>query len=224
MGRPFTFANLAMTLDGKIAAYDRADLSLGSRADRLEMDRLRARADIVIWGGETLRTARHPARVHADALVKARLERGAPAQPANGLVTRRGVFPPDLPWFASGETERFIFTGAAGAQRFGEAQGGGANIVLLDGTAAIAPQVLDYLGACGMENVLFEGGGVLIWEFVRHIDAFYVTLTPWLAGGAEAPTLMDGPGFASGEFLGLVLRDVRQVGDELFLHYARKTE
>ena len=75
-----------------------------------------------------------------------------------------------------------------------------------------------------MKRVLLEGGGTLIWEFARHIDAFHVTLTPWLAGGESAPTLMDGPGFRSGEFLGLALVEVRQVGDELFLRYVRKPE
>ena len=63
-----------------------------------------------------------------------------------------------------------------------------------------------------MKNVLLEGGGSLVWEFARYIDEFHVTLTPWLAGGSEAPTLMDGPGFRSGEFLGLALVEVRQEG------------
>ena len=75
-----------------------------------------------------------------------------------------------------------------------------------------------------MKNVLIEGGGALVWEFARHIDEFHVTLTPWLAGGASAPTLMDGPGFRSGEFLGLDLVEVRREGDELFLRYKAKRE
>ena len=64
MDKPFVFANLAMTLDGKIAGHDREDFSLGSGADRMEMDRLRARADVVIWGGQTLRD-RAPSRAGA---------------------------------------------------------------------------------------------------------------------------------------------------------------
>ena len=99
---------------------------------------------------------------------------------------------------------------------------GDARIVVLDEADSLAPQVLTHLGECGMKNVLIEGGGSLIWEFARYIDAFHVTLTPWLAGGASAPTLMDGPGFRSGEFLGLRLVGVRRVGDELFLRYAAK--
>ncbi|MCY3825465.1 MAG: dihydrofolate reductase family protein [Nitrospinae bacterium] len=224
MEKPFVYANLAMTLDGKIASYDREDFSLGSGADRLEMDRLRAGADVVIWGGETLRTARHPARVREESLVRERVENGLPPHPANAVITKSGDFPKKLPWFASDEVERFVFTAPEGARRIKETHTGGAQVLVLDEADSLAGQVLAHLGERGMRNVLLEGGGSLIWEFARHIDEFHVTLTPWLAGGSEAPTLMDGPGFRSGEFLGLDLVEVRREGDELFLRYAKKPE
>ena len=222
MDKPFVYANLAVTLDGKIASFDREDFSLGSRADRLEMDRLRARADAVIWGGETLRTARHPARVREESLARERLAKGLPPHPANVLITKSGVFLDNLPWFESDEVERLIFTGPEGERRLTEDRAGGAHIVILDEAEPLAPQVLAHLGECGMKNMLLEGGGSLVWEFARYIDAFHVTLTPWLAGGASAPTFMDGPGFPSGEFLGLTLEEVRREGDELFLRYKAK--
>ena len=224
MDKPFVYANLAMTLDGKIAGRDRADFSLGSKADRLEMDRLRAGADAVVWGGETLRTARHPARVREESLVRERVERGLPPHPVNAVITKSGDFPKNLPWFANDEIERFIFTAPEGARRLEEAHTENARIVVLDEAESLPEQVLGHLGECGMKRVLIEGGGSLVWEFARHIDAFHVTLTPWLAGGASAPTLMDGPGFSSGEFLGLALEEVRRVGDELFLRYTKKPE
>ncbi len=224
MDNPFVYTNLAMTLDGKIAGRDRADFSLGSKADRLEMDRLRACADVVVWGGETLRTARHPARVREESLVSERLAKDLPPHPANALITKSGDFPEKLPWFESDEIERFIFTGREGESRLQEAQAGRARIVVLDEVESLPEQVLAWLREQGMKRVLLEGGGSLVWEFARHIDEFHVTLTPWLAGGASAPTLMDGPGFRSGEFLGLALVEVRREGDELFLRYARKPE
>ncbi len=212
-----------MTLDGKIAGHDHQDFSLGSKADRLEMDRLRACADVVVWGGQTLRTARHPARVREESLVRERVERGLPPHPANAVITKSGDFPEKLPWFESDEIERFIFTGREGESRILETQTGRARIVVLDVADSLPEQVLAYFSEQGMKRVLIEGGGSLVWEFARHIDEFHVTLTPWLAGGASAPTLMDGPGFPSGEFLGLALVEVRREGDELFLRYKAKT-
>ncbi len=220
MDKPFVYTNLAMTLDGKIASHDRKDFSLGTGADRLEMDRLRAGADIVVWGGETLRAARHPARVRKESLVRDRTERGLPPHPTNALITKSGVFPDQLPWFSADEVERLIFTTPEGARHLKKVHTEGAQIVFLDEAGALAVQVLAYLSEQGVRRVLLEGGGVLIWEFARYIDEFHVTLTPWLAGGASAPTLMDGSGFRSGEFLGLTLVEIRQEGDELFLRYA----
>ncbi len=224
MKRPFVFANLAMTLDGKIAACDRQNLSIGSKADRLEMDRLRARADVVIWGGQTLRAARHPAIVREKSLAAERAAKGRAPHPANGVLTRGGAFPQDMPWFASEEVERFIFTTPQGASRLGGGRIRRARIVVLEEGDCAARQVLAYLARRGMRNVLLEGGGGLTWEFVRFIDEFHVTLTPWLAGGANAPTLMDGAGLRSGAFLGLRLMEVRRVEDELFLRYAANRE
>ena len=222
MDKPFVYANLAVTLDGKIASFDREDFSLGSKADRLEMDRLRAKADAVIWGGGTLRTARHPARVREESLVSERLAKGLPPHPTNVLVTKSGVFPNQMPWFSSDEVERLIFTAPEGARRLEDTQTGDAQVVVLDESESLADQVLVHLGERGMKNVLIEGGGSLVWEFAHLIDEFHVTLTPWLAGGASAPTLMDGPGLPSGEFLGLALVEVRQEGDEIFLRYKAK--
>ena len=75
-----------------------------------------------------------------------------------------------------------------------------------------------------MKRVLIEGGGSLVWEFARHIDEFHVTLTPWLAGGASAPTLMEGPGFPPrASFLGSRSSRFGREGDELFLRYKAKT-
>ena len=224
MDKPFVYANLAVTLDGKIASHDREDFPLGTGADRLEMDRLRARADAVIWGGQTLRTARHPGRVREESLVRERLAKGLPPHPANALITKSGIFPDKLPWFESDEVERLIFTAPEGESRLQAVREAGAEIIVLDAAEPLAPQVLAHLVERGMKNVLIEGGGSLVWEFSRHIDEFHVTLTPWLAGGASAPTLMDGPGFRSGEFLGLALVEVRREGDELFLRYAAKRE
>ena len=200
--KPFVYANLAMTLDGKIASFDRGDFSLGSGADRLEMDRLRARADVVIWGGETLRTARHPARVREESLARERAERGLPPHPANCLITKSGVFPDKLPWFSADEIERLIFTTPEGASRLEETQTGDAHVVVLDEAEPLAPQVLGHLVERGMKNVLLEGGGALVWEFARHIDAFHVTLTPWLAGAHRRRRSWTGRGSARASFWG----------------------
>ena len=76
-------------------------------------------------GRGTLRTARHPARVREESLVRERVERGVAPHPANALITKSGAFPDELPWFSAYEIERFIFTAPEGASRLEGARDAG---------------------------------------------------------------------------------------------------
>jgi len=221
VARPYVFVNMAMTLDGKIAGAGRESFALGTEADRREMDRLRSEADIVLWGGETLRAAGRPARVRDPALAAARRAAGRPPQPANGVVTASGRLPGSSAWFGAGDIARIVFTGREGARAAHEAACGRAEVVVLGEREVSAAGLLENLSARGMEKVLVEGGGGFHWLFAQAglLDAIHVTLTPWLAGGSSAPTLLEGAGFPAGRFLRLGLEEARREGDELFLRY-----
>lgn len=219
------FVNMAVTLDGKIASARREAFSLGTRADRREMDRLRASADIVLWGGETLRAARCPARIRDLGLISARKSKGLSPQPANGVITRSGQIPDEMEWFASADTSRYIFTSNFGAPAAQRAARGRATVATL-GKEDVSPgKVVEFLAEKGIERILLEGGGSIHWSFIEAglVDAIHVTLTPWLAGGSSAPTLLDGKGFPAGGFIRLALENVRCEGDEIFLRYGVKT-
>ncbi len=224
---PYVFVNMAMTLDGKIASAGREEFSLGTEADRREMDRLRAGADIVLWGGETLRSARCPARIKDPGLMASRNAKGLPPQPANGVITRSGRIPDEMAWYMAEDAGRFIFTSKRGAPEAEKAALGRAEVVTLGEGEDVSPfEVIDFLENRGFSRILLEGGGGIHWAFAEAglLDALHVTVTPWLAGGGAAPTLLDGEGFPAGRFTRLVLEDVRREGDELFLRYraARK--
>ena len=51
------------------------------------------------------------------------------------------------------------------------------------------------------------------------VDEIYITLTPKLLGGAEAPSVMDGKGFSASRHRALKLVSSKRVGDELYLRY-----
>ncbi len=218
---PYVFVNMAMTLDGKIAGAGREDFPLGSEADRREMDRLRSEANIVLWGGETLRVARCPARIRDPALIARREERGFSSQPANGVITRSGRIPDEMSWYIAEGSDRFIFTSRAGAREAEKAARGRAEVVALGEEDVPPAELIEFLRHRGFERVLLEGGGGVHWTFAEAglVDALHVTVTPWLAGGASAPTLLDGEGFPAARFTRLALEDVRREGEEIFLRY-----
>ena len=51
------------------------------------------------------------------------------------------------------------------------------------------------------------------------VDELFVTMVPRVLGGALAPTLAQGPGFAADEIPDAILGSIDRVGDELFLRY-----
>lgn len=213
--------NMAITLDGKIASAFGQTISLGTEADRREMDRLRAEADVVVWGGETLRQARCPAHVRYPDLIAERETKGLPAQPANAVITASGAIPGALSWFGPNEYPKFILTHGGGAEAARDAARGRAEVATLGECELTAAAVVRYLADQGFERVLLEGGGGVHWMFAEAglVDVLHVTVTPFLAGGAGAPTLLDGAGFPATGFKRLKLEDLRREGEEIFLTY-----
>lgn len=213
---------MAITLDGKIAGAFGEHISLGSEADRREMDRIRAGADVVVWGGETLRQARCPAHVRYPDLIAEREAKGLPAQPANAVITASGAIPGSLSWFDPVEYPKFILTHGGGAEEARAAARGRAEVVTLGERELGAEAIVRFLAGQGFERILLEGGGGVHWMFAEAglVDVLHVTVTPILAGGAEAPTLLDGAGFPATGFKRLKLEDLRREGEEIFLTYS----
>jgi riboflavin biosynthesis pyrimidine reductase len=89
--------------------------------------------------------------------------------------------------------------------------------------ARAAADIIRELARRGVENLLVEGGGGVMWDFARAdlLDRLYLTLTPKILGGTEAPTLVDGAGFTPAQVPSFKLKACRRVGQELYLTYDR---
>jgi riboflavin biosynthesis pyrimidine reductase len=80
--------------------------------------------------------------------------------------------------------------------------------------------IVDRIAARGVETLLVEGGGDLVFQLLAAdaLDEMHVTLCPIVVGG-DAPTLADGVGFDRDEVRRLELVASEVEGDEIFLHY-----
>ncbi len=90
-----------------------------------------------------------------------------------------------------------------------------------DSPAARLDALLAELGRRRLTNVLVEGGGRLLGSLLdaRQIDEVHVFVAPKLFGGATASTAIAGGGIAAvSEALPLETPEVRQVGDDTYLH------
>jgi 5-amino-6-(5-phosphoribosylamino)uracil reductase len=72
-----------------------------------------------------------------------------------------------------------------------------------------------------IKRLAILGGGKLVASVLAAglVDELWLTVCPLILGGADAPTAVEGKGFLAGLAPKLELLAVKQVGQEVFLHY-----
>ena len=73
-----------------------------------------------------------------------------------------------------------------------------------------------------INKILLEGGGITNWSFIKQnlIDEVIVTVTPFLVGGEDSRSLVEGYGFSKIESaMKLKLRKVSRMKNEIVLFY-----
>jgi len=203
-------SNTAISLDGRINTRERRFAFFGSERDHARMSRLRAEADAVLVGGATFRNWPHPAL--PDAADRHRLA----TRPWNVVVTRT-LDVPLASGFLDEPAIRPLFVTRAAAVPPGFA----AEVEAWPGEGdAPVRWMLERIAARGVERLLVEAGGDLLFQFLAAgaIDEMHVTLCPIVVGG-NAPSLADGAGFDRDDVRRLALVASEVEGDEVFLHY-----
>jgi 2,5-diamino-6-(ribosylamino)-4(3H)-pyrimidinone 5'-phosphate reductase len=77
----------------------------------------------------------------------------------------------------------------------------------------------------GIKILLLEGGGNLNWSFVKNdlIDEFRITIAPWIVGGKDAISLVEGIGFNKmKDAIKFDLTEMRSRNNYVNLRYRRK--
>ncbi|HXV14888.1 MAG TPA: dihydrofolate reductase family protein [Candidatus Krumholzibacteria bacterium] len=217
---PTVVVNMAVSLDGRITTRAREHVALGSERDRRLMDELRTRADAVIVGAGTVRHDGHPIVLRYADLRARRAARRGP-HPVNVVLSRALDLPLRSRFFASKDTRRIVFTTTNAPKRRVRAFERVAEVIVLPGKDLSPRRVLSTLVRRGYRRVLLEGGGEVHFAFAKAglVGEVYVTVTPRLIGGKEAPSLLDGEGFLWKDHMRLRLVSVKRAGEEVFLRY-----
>lgn len=219
--RPHATVILAMSADGKISNIARSLGKFASSNDYAHLEEQVAAADAVIGGAGTLRSGGTAMRVTSDRLLQMRQQQGKPPQPIQIIGSRSGDIDPNLPFFHQ-PIPRWLITTREGA------------IVWRNKPAfdrLLTPQTPDgdidwhaafeNLAKSGIERLAVLGGGSFVASLLAAnlINEFWLTVCPIIFGGATAPTPVDGEGFMPQLPHSLELLEVRQVEQEVFLHY-----
>jgi riboflavin-specific deaminase-like protein len=207
-------SNTAISLDGRINTRERRFAFFGSERDHARMSRLRAEADAVLVGGTTFRNWPHPAL--PDAADRPRLS----GRLWNVVVSRSLRLPTDADFFTEPAVRPLLLTRAASLAGRQLPAGTQAEGWAGEGDDLPIGWILEQLARRGVERLLVEAGGDLLFQFLaaEAIDEMYLTLCPLVVGG-DAPSLADGSGFDLAELRRMRLLTAEPAGDEVFLHY-----
>ncbi|MEG5057278.1 dihydrofolate reductase family protein [Microcoleus sp. A2-C5] len=247
--RPYATVILAISADGKIADKVRSPARFGSANDKAHLEQQVAANDAVLFGNGTLQAYGTTMRVISPELLKQRELAGKPPQPVQIVCSRSHQFDPNLRffqqpvprWLLTAEGEE----GERGRGGEGESQTPSNSLIpsssfLLPSSFFLLPSMFDrtihakttdgeidwidafqQLASLGIKRLAILGGGKLVASVVAAglVDELWLTVCPLILGGVDAPTPVEGKGFLADVAPKLELLAVKQVGQEVFLHY-----
>ena len=210
--RPHVTVKWAMTLDGKIAAFDRRSQWVTGEAARQEGHRLRSQSDAIVTGIGTV--------LADDPALTVRLAQPWPREPYRVVVDSRARLPLDAKLLQTGRRSRVLVAvgEAAAPQRLAALESAGVTVLACksrEGRVDVADLGARLL-ALDVTAVLLEAGSELTGAFVQAglVDRVAAFVAPTLLGGADAPTPIGGPGLALANALRLTNMTVRPIGTD----------
>ena len=221
MKKPFIFINSAMSLDGKLSTIERKQVKISNKEDFARVDALRASADAVMVGSNTVAIDDPKLTVKSEELRKGRLSRGLPENPAKIMVGSIKNIRLDGDYLNYGNAEKIIFTTEKEEKAKIIALRKKAKVYVLGKEKTNICEMVDELAGLGMKRIMVEGGGTLNYELLEAgvVDEIYVAIGPKIFGGKDAPTLADGIGLHYDNSIDLEPIGIATLGDVFVLRY-----
>jgi len=218
MKRPYVIINCAMSVDGKIALKTRKQTRISCDEDLRRVHELRESVDAILVGVGTVLSDDPGLKVKEKFL-----KRPPKRQPIRVVLDAR-LRIPERAEVLDGTSETIIFVSK---ETKSKRKIKNARIIEVseekEGILSLK-EVLEKLYSIGIKKLLVEGGGTVIWEFIRQglFDDLFVYVGSVVIGGKDAPTMADGEGASSyDEIIRLELVDVQRLGDGVLLHYKK---
>ncbi len=203
--RPQVTVNCAMTADGKLAGRRRRQVAISSAKDKSRVKELRRGANAILVGiGTVLSDDPH---LTVDDLV----DKG----PIRVVLDSSGRTPDDAK-VLDGRAETIMVTSEECSRTWTNAE------VIRAGSGRVDIGVLlSKLYERGVETLLVEGGGEVLWSFFEggYVDKYSVFIGSMVLGGRTAPTPVDGEGFDDQYALTLKLVEWKRLGEGVLLVY-----
>ncbi|MDC0193554.1 2,5-diamino-6-(ribosylamino)-4(3H)-pyrimidinone 5'-phosphate reductase [Candidatus Nitrosopelagicus sp.] len=211
--RPYVILSAAMTLDGKIGK-NKTKIKLSSKKDKTRVHRLRANVDGILIGKNTL-DADNP-------MLSVRYSKGK--NPVRILLDSRGTIKSSSKIIQSCNKIPTIIatTNLISKKNLCRLEKFPLEVIKCGKTSVDTVKLLKLLYKKDIKKILLEGGGTINWTFLKNgfVDEIIVTITPYILGGSNSISLVEGVGFKNlFPTKKLKLEKIQKIGSELVVYY-----
>ena len=205
----------AISIDGKISTRSN-DSKLSSQEDSTRLHKLRSKVDAILIGKNTM--------LQDDPLLTVRHTKGK--NPTRIILDSKGTISKNSKIIRTSDK---IPTIIAVSKKISKA-----NLsklkklpveIIISGENSVNLKLLmKKLATKKIKTILVEGGGTVNWEFIKNniFDELIITLSPYLIGGNDAISLVEGKGFAKiVNSPNLKLKSVKRLKNHLVINYIK---
>ncbi len=213
--KPYIILSAAISIDGKISTAT-GDSKLSSNQDYIRLHKLRSKVDGILVGKKTV--------MQDDPLLTARYTGGK--NPIRIILDSKGTISSKSKIL---QTSNKIPTIIAVSKKITKANLDKlhkfpVDVIITGENSVNIKSLLKKLSDKKITTILVEGGGTINWEFVKQnlFDELIITLSPFLIGGNNAISFIQGDGFDKIlKSPNLRLKSTKRLKNHLVLNYVK---
>ena len=205
----------AISIDGKISTRAN-DSKLSSKEDKIRLHKLRSKVDAILIGKNTL--------LQDNPLLTVRHTKGK--NPIRIILDSKGTIPISSKIIKTSNkiptiivvSKKITDTNLLKLKKLP------IEIIVAGENSVNLKLLMKKLSTKNIKTILVEGGGTVNWEFIKNniFNELIVTLSPYLVGGTDATSFVEGKGFA--KIINspkLKLKSIKRLKNYLVLNYTK---
>jgi len=213
--KPYVILSAATSVDGKIATKT-GDSNLSSKQDKVRLHKLRSKVDAILIGKNTV--------LLDNPLLTVRYTKGK--NPIRIILDSKGTISKKSKIL---QTSNKIPTIIAVSKKiskpnFDKLCKFPVDIIVAGKNSVNIKLLMKKLSDKKINTILVEGGGTINWEFIKHnlFDELIITLSPFLIGGNDAISFVQGKGFKKiSNSPNLHLKSIKRLKNHIVLNYVK---
>ncbi|RMW35511.1 MAG: 2,5-diamino-6-(ribosylamino)-4(3H)-pyrimidinone 5'-phosphate reductase [Candidatus Nitrosomarinus sp.] len=205
----------AISIDGKISTRSN-DSNFSSKEDIIRLHKLRSKVDAILIGKNTL--------LRDDPLLTVRHTKGK--NPIRIILDSKGTISKNSKIIKTSDKIPTIIAVSKKISKVNLSKLKKLPVeVIISGENSVnLKSLMKKLSTKKIQTLLVEGGGTVNWEFIKNniFDELIITLSPYLIGGNNATSLVEGNGFAKIiNSPNLKLKSVKRLKNHLVINYIK---